>query len=128
MRFRCRNRFSPLHGWAGVRVLVFGAGAIGSLLGGLMSARHEVLLIGRKPHVDAVRERGLRISGRTARVVKPETATRVPRKTKADLVVVAVKAYDTRNAMTQLRELAASSTFLTLQNGLGNADVIARTA
>jgi len=111
-----------------VRVLVFGAGAIGSLLGGLLSARHEVLLIGRKAHVDAIREHGLRVSGKTVRLAKPDAATRVPGGAEADLVVVAVKAYDTSSAMTHLRGLAKSATFLTLQNGLGNADVIGRTA
>lgn len=111
-----------------MRILVFGAGAIGSLLGGLLSTRHDVLLIGRKSHVDAIREGGLRISGKTVRITKPQAATRVPRRAKADLVVIAVKAYDTRAAMMQLSEIPTSSTFLTLQNGLGNADVIARTA
>ena len=43
-----------------VRVLIVGAGAIGSLVGhGLARAGHEVTLVGRQLYVDAVRARGL---------------------------------------------------------------------
>ncbi len=41
---------------------------------------------------------------------------------------MATKAYDTAGAMTSLRRFTKSSVFLTLQNGLDNPDVIARTA
>src|SRR2546422_739752 len=37
-----------------VRILVFGAGAIGSLLGGLLSRENEVTIVGRKHHVDEI--------------------------------------------------------------------------
>ena len=111
-----------------MRVLVFGAGAIGSFLGGLLSFRHDVVLIGRQEHVDAIREHGLRITGKTSRISRPEAATRVPRGAKSDLVIVATKAYDTPTAMTQLRPLAKGSLFLTLQNGLDNPEIIARSA
>ena len=43
-----------------MRVLIVGAGAIGSLVGhGLARAGHEVILVGRQPYVAAVRRRGL---------------------------------------------------------------------
>ncbi len=108
--------------------MVFGAGAMGSLFGGLLSVRHDVTLVGRKSHMDAIRARGLRITGKTVRLVRPRTATRVPRKTHPELVIVATKSYDTRAAMRSLRSFGGTATFLTLQNGLDNADVIARTA
>ena len=47
-----------------MRVAVIGAGAIGSVIGGLLARAHEdVTLIGRRPHVDAVNRNGLRIDG-----------------------------------------------------------------
>ncbi len=98
---------------------------MGSFFGGLLAIRHEVTLVGRKDHMDAVAARGLRISGKTARVARPHTATRVPRGVKPELVLVTTKAYDTANAMHVLRPFGATATFLTLQNGLGNAEVIA---
>lgn len=107
---------------------MFGAGAMGSLVGGLLSIRQQVLLVGRKEHVDAIKAHGLRITGKTARLVHPRAATRVPAGTHPDLVIVATKAYDTAAAMTRLKSFTDSALFLTLQNGLDNPDLIARTA
>ena len=111
-----------------VEILVFGAGAMGSLIGGLLSIRQHVLLVGRKEHVDAIEAHGLRITGKTARLVHPHAVTRVPAGGRPDLVIITTKAYDTAAAMSRLKPFADSAAFLTLQNGLDNADVIARTA
>lgn len=111
-----------------VRILVFGAGAMGSFFGGLLSMRHDVTLIGRAAHVDAIRTRGLEITGKTAIVAHPSAATTVTRGMSADLVIVSTKAYDTAAAMRQLPRFSRTATFLTLQNGLGNAETIAKTA
>lgn len=111
-----------------MRILVFGAGAMGSFFGGLLAARHEVTLVGREHHIDAIRSKGLRITGKTSRIAKLRAATRIPRDAKADVVIVSTKAYDTEAAMHQLAPLAAQSLFLTVQNGFDNGDVIARTA
>ena len=47
-----------------MRILVFGAGAIGSVLGGFLAeAGHDVTLLGRAWHLDVVREQGLTITG-----------------------------------------------------------------
>ncbi len=89
-----------------VEILVFGAGAMGSFFGGILSRRHGVTLVGRSEHVEAIRAHGLRITGK----------------------FVATKAYDTANAMLALERFADRSIFITLQNGLGNAETIAKTA
>src|SRR5467141_2882741 len=74
---RGRNHFfgerHPHH----VEILVFGAGAMGSFFGGLLSRHHNVTLIGRSEHVEAIRAHGLRITGKTSMVAKPEAATTV---------------------------------------------------
>ena len=111
-----------------VKVLVFGAGAMGSFFGGLLSRRNDVILVGRSEHVAAIRSRGLRITGSTSRVARPAASTRVPSSASPDLVLVATKAYDTEEAMRILRPFARSSLFLTLQNGLDNPNIIGRTA
>jgi 2-dehydropantoate 2-reductase len=111
-----------------VEFVVFGAGAMGSFIGGLLSRRHKVLLIGRAEHVDAIREQGLRITGKTAVIAKPDAATTVPPRARPDFVFVTTKAYDTANAMGPLERFVDRSVFVTLQNGLGNAETIAKTA
>lgn len=110
-----------------MHVLVFGAGAIGSLLGGLLSIENDVTIVGRRPHVDAVNRQGLRITGLTRRIAWPTATTVVPAG-EFDFVFVTTKAYDTVNAVDALRSLWRRSTFVTLQNGLGNAERIAERA
>ena len=110
-----------------MRALVFGAGAIGSLLGGLLSIENEVTIVGRSSHVNAVNRQGLRMTGLTQRIAWPTATTVVP-PGDFDIVFVTTKAYDTANAVDALRSLWRQSTFVTLQNGLGNAERIAEHA
>src|SRR2546426_3131577 len=110
-----------------VRILVFGAGAIGSLLGGLLSRENEVTIVGRKHHVDAINRKGLHISGATTFLAWPTAVTAVPTGD-YDAIFVATKAYDTAAAVDALRAFWRQSTFVTLQNGLGNAEALAAKA
>jgi 2-dehydropantoate 2-reductase len=111
-----------------VQILVFGAGAMGSFFGGLLSKNHDVILIGRPDHVKAIRTHGLRISGKTSMIARPEAATVVPSNARPDFVFVTTKAYDTAKSMSALAKFGDQSIFVTLQNGLGNAEAIAKTA
>ncbi|MBS3773339.1 MAG: 2-dehydropantoate 2-reductase [Candidatus Thermoplasmatota archaeon] len=98
--------------------MVYGAGALGSFVGGMLSRQHMVTLVGRREHMTAVRRRGLHISGTTELVVHPAAATALPDRG-ADLVILTVKAYDTVGAA---RDIHAScdAPVLSLQNGLDN--------
>src|SRR5438128_6114829 len=111
-----------------VELLVFGAGAIGSFFGALLSQRHDVTLIGRGEHISTIKSHGLRVRGKTAIIAKPHAAIRVPQKARPDFVFITTKSYDTANAMLGLRPFADRAIFVTLQNGLGNAETIAKTA
>ena len=110
-----------------VRILVFGAGAIGSLLGGLLSRENEVTIVGRKHHVDAINRKGLHISGATTFLAWPTAVTAVPTGD-YDAIFVATKAYDTATAVDALRAFWREGPFITLQNGLGNAEALAAKA
>ncbi len=110
-----------------MRVLVFGAGAMGSLIGGLMSSRHDVTLVARQDHVDAIRRCGLRIVGETEMLAQVWAMTEAPTSDQ-DIVIISTKAYDTAKALNALRRFWRTSLFLTMQNGPGNADIIARKA
>lgn len=110
-----------------MRILVFGAGAVGSLIGGVLSTEHEVTLVGRRAHADAINRRGLRISGITTRIAWPTATTEVPQDT-PEAILVTTKAYDTKHAVEALRAFWGQSLFVTLQNGLGNAEAIAAMA
>lgn len=106
-----------------MEVVVFGAGSLGSLVGGLLARTADVTLVGRDPHVAAVRDDGLRVSGIEKFVVHPD-ATTDGEGLAGDLAVITVKAFDTPVAA---RALATGDigAVLSLQNGMGNEDVLA---
>ena len=99
-------------------VVVFGAGSLGSLVGGLLAREHEVTLVGRDPHVAAVAAGGLTVEGEFDFSTRPD-ATTDGTGLRADLALVTVKAYDTVEAARALAtgEYGAA---LSLQNGMGN--------
>lgn len=108
-----------------MRVVVVGAGAIGSLFGGCLADQHEVVLIGRRPHVDAIRSQGLRLTGQTERRVKVKASTTCENLEVADVVLITTKAHDTAGAVTTARPVIGETTFVvSLQNGLGNIETI----
>ncbi|MFB6255149.1 MAG: ketopantoate reductase family protein [Haloplanus sp.] len=106
-----------------MEILVFGAGSLGSLVGGLLARVHDVTLVGRDPHVAAVNGDGLRITGVESVVVRP-SATTDATGASADLALVTVKAHDTEVAA---RTLATGDydAVCSLQNGMGNEDALA---
>ncbi|MDI6773137.1 MAG: 2-dehydropantoate 2-reductase [bacterium] len=113
-----------------LKVCVIGAGAMGSLFGGYLSAAgHEVWLVDTATgHADAIARQGLRIvePNGEERVVRPRAVTDPRSVGPCDLVLVFVKSYHTRQAAASLAPLLAPSTVvLTLQNGLGNVDALA---
>ncbi|MEM3164021.1 MAG: 2-dehydropantoate 2-reductase [Halobacteria archaeon] len=104
------------------RIVILGAGAVGSLFGGLLAKSGlDVALVGRPVHMKAIRNRGLRIEGLTRATVRPRAATRAP---EGDLVLLTVKSYDTARALRSVR-LSRNGAVLTLQNGVGNAEKVA---
>lgn len=104
-------------------VVVFGAGSLGSLVGALLDRRHDVTLVGREAHVDAVRADGLAVGGVDSFRAEPSATTEAEGLC-ADLAVVTVKAFDTPAAATAL-ESGSVGAVLSLQNGMGNEDVLA---
>lgn len=104
-------------------VVVFGAGSLGSLVGGLLAREHRVTLVGREPHVGAVADHGLRIDGQLDHHVYPRATTDVAG-CEADLALVTVKAYDTAAAARALAD-ADVDAVCSLQNGLDNETTLA---
>lgn len=106
-----------------MEIVVFGAGSLGSLFGAGLATAHDVTLVGRDPHMAAVADGGLRVTGLESFVAHPG-ATTDGTGLDADLAVVTVKAFDTAAAA---RGLATGSfeAVLSLQNGMGNEDVLA---
>lgn len=116
-----------------MKICVLGAGALGCAIGGLLTeAGNEVWLLNRgRAHVDAMRQRGLRLrEGGVERVVTVQASTdgqEVARVAGAmDLIIVLVKSFHTREAMEAARAIVGEQTVvLSLQNGLGHEEALA---
>ena len=104
-----------------MRILVFGAGALGSVVGALLSNHHEVHLVVRPGHAQAIKKKGLRIAGVVNDVFSLETHLDLDDVPKPEMIFVTVKAYDTKAALDALTEMAGyARTVVSLQNGLTN--------
>lgn len=115
-----------------MNLLVVGGGAIGSLLAARSAASgHTVTLLARPATVEAIARDGLRlieIDGHilTSPVHAVASSADVWRTGPFDLVVLAVKSYDTAAAAAELRPgLPASTPLLSVQNGVGNEAALA---
>ena len=117
-----------------MRLLVVGAGAVGSSVGGFMAkAGHEVTLAGLDAHVETIREQGLRITGiwgdHHVANLRAQTDLSGLKAGDFDLILVSVKSYDTAAAAESFRHLLDAHTLVcSYQNGLGNAERIAAVA
>ncbi|OEZ27739.1 ketopantoate reductase family protein [Variovorax boronicumulans] len=106
-----------------MKVAVMGAGAVGCYYGAMLArAGHEVVLIGRPSHVEAVRANGLRLETKAFdEQVRLEASTEAGAVQGADLVLFCVKSTDTESAAAQIGpHLAPGALVLTLQNGVDN--------
>lgn len=108
-----------------MKIAVMGAGAVGCYYGGMLGrAGHEVTLIGRAAHVDAVRQRGglLLQTKEFEERVPVQASTRADAVRGAQLVFFCVKSTDTETAGAEMApHLDAGAMVLSLQNGFDNA-------
>lgn len=104
-----------------MRILVFGAGAVGSVLGAILSRAHDVLLVGRRAHVARIAAEGLAIEGPQPFQVRVGATERAEEDARPDVVLLTVKAFDTGTALRDLAPAMRRNPILVVaQNGLGN--------
>jgi 2-dehydropantoate 2-reductase len=108
-----------------MRFVVFGAGAIGGVVGArLHQAGHRVSLIARGAHLDAIRERGLMLadpSGSTALEIEAVGSPAGLHWEGDEVVALAMKGQDSAAALGALRAVAPPGTpVVCMQNGVDN--------
>src|ERR1700738_3983419 len=112
-----------------MRVAVMAAGAVGGYFGGRLAAGgHDVAFIARGAHRDAIRRDGLKIESALADIhLKDVNVTDDPKQVgPVDVVLFAVKLWDTETAGEQTRPLVRSNTrVITLQNGVDSVERLA---
>jgi 2-dehydropantoate 2-reductase len=112
-----------------MRMAVMAAGAVGGYFGGRMAAAgHDVAFIARGAHREAIRRNGLRIESTLGDLhLKHLNVTDDPRQVgPVDVVLFAVKLWDTETAGGEARPLVGSNTrVITLQNGVDSVERLA---
>ena len=104
-----------------------GAGALGSYFGGLLArAGSEVVLIGREPHVQAIKRDGLLLETATGKqTIRIGATTEAQGIRGAGLILFCVKSADSDSAAAAIApHLSPEAIVLSLQNGVGNVERI----
>jgi 2-dehydropantoate 2-reductase len=111
-----------------MKVCVVGCGAVGSLFAANLAQLDDVEVWAfdvSRPHVDAINANGLRLVG-AGEVVGHPTATSDARELPAcDFGIVATKAMHTEGAIAATAHAFADGAVATVQNGVGNEEVVA---
>ena len=112
-----------------MRVMMMGSGGVGGFVGaGLFDTGHDVTFVARGAHLEAIREHGLCMLSEdgSRRFLQVDVVER-PADAGAtfDLIVFAVKAYDTQSAAELLVSAVGDETaVLTLQNGIDSVPML----
>jgi 2-dehydropantoate 2-reductase len=114
-----------------MRIVMVGAGALGGLVGAQLTEGGEdvILLDMDQGRADLLNSEGLCIAeeGKGERCVRVRVVTSVVGLSPPDLVCISVKSYQTENAVKRVAPIVGPNTFvLSMQNGIGNAEAIAR--
>jgi 2-dehydropantoate 2-reductase len=108
-----------------MKIAVMGAGAVGCYFGAMLArAGHDVILIARPQHVEAIRQHGLMFESRSFNgAVAVQATSEVSGVEGADVVLFCVKSSDTESAGRSIAPfLKPHATILCLQNGVDNAE------
>jgi 2-dehydropantoate 2-reductase len=111
-----------------MRVCVVGCGAVGSLFAANLARLDDVEVWVFDPaeeHVRAINERGLRLSGAGEVVGRPHATTDAAELPACDFGIVATKAMHTGAAIAATAHAFADGCVATVQNGIGNEEVLA---
>jgi 2-dehydropantoate 2-reductase len=111
-----------------VRIVVFGAGAVGSrFAAALARAGDSVLVVGRPAHVVAIAANGLVVDGEPGPPVRIEARSELPAGVRADVVLLTVKSYDVEVAGRAIANAFPHPVpVVALSNGLGIEAALAK--
>jgi 2-dehydropantoate 2-reductase len=111
-----------------MKIVIVGQGAMGSLLASFLAkTKQELWLLDKDSERSArINSRGISVEGVSGEwQVKARSTVKAEEIGEADLAIICVKSYDTKEAAMALKPAVGRETkVLTLQNGLGNVEII----
>jgi len=111
-----------------MKIAIVGPGAMGCLFAAFLAkSKEELWLLGKdKERAAKISQQGIQVEGVSGNWQACVKATAEAKEIgQADLIIICVKAYDTKEAITRAKSLIGENTqVLTLQNGIGNIEII----
>ncbi len=108
-----------------MRIIVLGAGAIGSIYGARLSTLHDVTLIGGASHVAAIQRDGLVMQGHVSGTLALPAFTTVPSIQPGTLILLTTKVNNNVAAVRPIVDLLPKNvTIVCVQNGLYSEDLV----
>jgi 2-dehydropantoate 2-reductase len=108
-----------------MRIIVLGAGAIGSVYGARLSKFHDVTLIGGAAHVEAIQRDGLLMQGHVQGTLRLPAFTRVPAIEPGTLILLTTKVNNNVAAVEPIVDMLPEGvTIVCVQNGLYSEDLV----
>jgi len=112
-----------------MKIVIVGPGAMGCLLAAfLLKSKEDLWLLDyKKERAAKIAQSGINMEGVSGNwQVKPKASADINEVGPADLIIICVKSYDTKQAIASVKTLIKeNSAVLTLQNGVGNIEIIA---
>lgn len=111
-----------------MKIGIIGSGAVGSLFAAHLAQLESVetwVYDVSQPHVDAINEKGLRLTGVGEVHSRPRATTDASTMPDLDFGIVATKGMHTRSAMEATLSSFTLGAVCSVQNGIGNEEVIA---
>ncbi len=111
-----------------MRIAILGSGGVGGYFGGRLAATDsEVTFVARGAHLEAIRRHGLRLTSPLgdAHIVPANAVETIAEVGQVDLVIVAVKLWDTEEIAPTLRPLAdRGAAIISFQNGVQKDELL----
>ena len=108
-----------------MKILVLGAGAIGSVYGARLSKFHDVTLIGGAAHVEAINRDGLIMQGHVPETLRLPAFTAVPSIEPGTLILLTTKVNNNAAAVRPIVAMLPDNvTIVCVQNGLYSEDLV----
>jgi 2-dehydropantoate 2-reductase len=112
---------------SGKKILILGAGAVGLCIAARLSKVCSVHAVCRKRIADAVTDRGFSMTGIWGTEVYRFSASEdVPAGTRYDYIFITSKSQETENICRQFEKTIRDNETVSLQNGIGNEEIISR--
>lgn len=109
-----------------MKILILGAGAVGLSLAAKLSAVCDVHAVCRQRHADKIQNEGFKMTGLWGESTSVFSCSEAVHDGEYDYVIISSKSTATASLCEQFRDIIKGREVVSMQNGLGNEEIIAK--